>query len=123
MSRFDDNLAAVLPNLLEHHGQTVTYTAADGTPTVLTAYCEPARAESETTDTGLVRRQTRKVLIGTDPTAAEGGVAEPAANATVTIGSSNWQVRGVEQAGAVAVLDCVSTASAERAGPGYRRRV
>jgi|GEM_PF-6862857 len=122
-SRFEDDFAAGLGDLFFHLGESATYTPAGGDPVTLWAIPEREMAEEEPGSDGRRRRRVRGAKILTDPDDADyGGVAEPAENATMTIGGTEYAVQSVEAGVGFARLGLVRIGSVESGRPQYRQR-
>ena len=111
------------PLLVEHFGESVTYTPTTGDPVT----CDGVLVEDETEDVRdsrggrrFVRRGT--LLVSTD----SGGVANPGRPGdTVTVGGETWdvvslndRVRGAD----LAMMSVQRSETIERSRPDYRRR-
>ena len=109
-SAFDADFAAAgRPALISVSGQDVVYNAPGIVNRTIKAVVLPERLEPEDAGSGEERKRERDFLIGTEPAAAEGGVADPPGNgtATITYVGEDWSVVGVDKSGSVARLRCV----------------
>ena len=124
MSQFATDFAAgALAGLMETHGDSVTYTPATGDAVALTAILGPEMTEESPTLDGRELRITRNCTIGRDPDADAGGVADPATNASVTVGTTTYAVEAIdEQDAASATLRLVRRPAVEKTRPNYRRK-
>ena len=124
MSQFSTDFApGGLADLMETHGDPVTYTPATGDAVALTGILGPETSEESATLDGRELRITRTCTIGRDPTAAAGGVADPATNASLTIASTTYAVEAIEDMdAAAATLRLVRRPAIEKTRPNYRRK-
>ena len=124
-SAFDSLVAEqVTPAVAALFGRAITYTPAVGAAVNLTAlHIGPEREDQEVTEErGAAQRVVREVKISTDPDCDLGGVAAPAANATVTIDTVVWPIERVEMlSGGRARLVCARDPQTQRSRSGYRR--
>lgn len=122
MSRFDSMMATLgRPVLLREGGQAVTYRHRDIEPVTLTALVTPVAANEREGIHGRTVRHTREAIIGTDPAAAEGGIASPKANAELLIGTEVWAIERIEMiSGSLVRLILVRASAAEVSREGYR---
>lgn len=125
MSAFgDDFAAAALPGILAVHGDVVTYTTRAGVETSVTVAPGGEGLIEEQYANGTRTLRSRKVMLGRDPTAADGGVANPKVHDTVTINGEVWNVQTVlpeKQTDVVSILEVTRNAGAERAHQSFRR--
>jgi hypothetical protein len=120
MTTFETAFAAgAAPALQADHGQAVTYTAPDGTPTACTAaLVGEVRREQDPDEDGRVLRSSRDVMI------FKSEVDPVSINGTVTIAGEVWSGFAIQsETGVATVLEVVRIGTAEVSRPGYRRQV
>ena len=122
MSLFDANFAAGgVPALMDHLGESITYTPPGGVAVSLTADVSPLRREEADDFTGRNARWVREAIVATDPDGDYGGVAAPVLGAVVTIGGETYSVDHLSDLSASAArLHLTRVESRERSRPGYR---
>lgn len=121
MTAFDALAAEAWAFHFELWGRTVTYTPAGGEAVELTGMVGPVRSQpDEGYELGRRLIELVEITITTDPDSEFGGVADPAENATVTIGSTVWPVESIDEHCGLTVLHCRRELAVERSRPSYR---
>lgn len=116
-----DFAAAGVEALLAVFGEQVTYTPAGGVAVTPTAIVGPEQADERPTLDGREIVIIRPVTIRTDPTAAEGGVAAPSTEDTVTYNGTTYAVEAIESnADGFCRLRVTRKPTIERSRPAYR---
>lgn len=116
--------ASALEVMLEHHGESVTYTPHQGAAVAITAVVGAEKIETIFEGDRRIKRRKRMVMISVDSSSAYGGVASPALKAAVTIGSLVYAVAEITPlSGAFAQLTCLRPEPMDRSlRPGSARR-
>lgn len=124
MSQFDTMMADMgAPLLMEHTGRSVTFQPPGADPVTLTASIGNTELLPRDIDDTAVYVQNRTAIIRTDPTAPEGGIANPVIGTTVLIDGTTWYVDEVElKSGSLARLSLVLREAHEVKGRQYRRQ-
>lgn len=111
------------PLLAVQFGDSVTYKRDDFEDVDLTACVGPVEAVEQPTSDGIGVEYARDVVILTDESATDGGIAEPKRGHEVEIDGDTWVVDLVtQQGGSMAQLRCVRPVMVERSRPMYRGR-
>lgn len=123
MTQFDTIFAGVRPVTDGVMGTSIAYKAPDADSVTVTAIIGAVTADEEEIPDGRDRRQRRSVVIGRDPDAEGGGVAEIREDATIDIGSDRWSIEAIEaKTGTYTRVRVVRIGAVERSRAGYRGR-
>ena len=124
MSRFDSIMADMArPTMQEHLGRTsCVYIAPDGAETPVTAILTPETVTDQPDDRGRVGLRQREAVIGTDPAATGGGVADPGPRGKFRIDGETWAIDRIDSKSGSHVRLCLEINERnERTRPDYRR--
>ena len=118
-----DFAAAAVEALLAQFGQPITYTPGGGAAVTPYAIVGDETVEEEETLDGRRRRLVRTITLATDPDLTTyGGVAAPALDDTVMIGSATYAVEAIEaESDNFTRLRIMRKPAIEKTRPGYRR--
>jgi hypothetical protein len=115
---------SALEVLFDHHGESVTYTPAQGVAVAVTAVVGAEKIETIFQGDRRIKRRKRTATISVDAASSYGGVASPALSATVTIGTLIYAVAEITPlSGAFVNLTCIRPEPMDRSlRPGSGRR-